>query len=410
MTYLWVVIICKNMSSTTEISYYDLLGVKKDADANTLKKAWHKLSLKYHPDRLSEKEKISLGDKMKEINEAYDVLSDPQKRQIYDRFGKKGLNERTGEDPMSAHQERNDVVPPIQIALRVDLDGLYTGKTVSVTFPRRDLCTDCDMTGAKDKVRKPCQSCKGTGRVMGHVRRGPFVQPGPVPCDKCKGTCLQPGTILCDSCKGTKTRQETFTVSCDIPPGSCNNDIIEIPDQGHEIPPQLYEHYKQARGLSEIKHGMSPRGDVLLVVQEQEHPVFRRTNTGEADLAINIELTLAEALCGFTRSIDHLDGRKLSIIETSATPHGEIRVIKQEGMPRKSSNMMRGNLLLKFSVKFPTDYDKHAIYQCLTGKSLNDVDFSTPSDHVITHMCSFAETDVEEDDQQHAQTVNCPVQ
>lgn len=390
-----------------EVSYYDLLGVNKDVDASTLKRAWHKLSMKYHPDRLSEEQKLQLGDKMKEINEAYDVLSDPKKRAIYDKFGKEALSERMG-DNVEFQQQRNDIVPPIQVAFQADLETLYLGKTVSVTFKRNSLCTECDMTGTKDKIRKPCQGCKGAGHVMGQIRRGPFVQQGPVPCDKCKGKGLQPGTVLCPICKGTTYKQETFTAMCDIPPGSNRDDVIEIEAQGHEIPPKLYSRFRQRHSIEE---GKTPRGAVLVIIQELQHPLFKRTNTGEADLAINIELSLAEALCGFSRSVRHLDGRILSIIGTDPINHGDIKVIKHEGMPRKSNPMMHGNLLVKFSVKLPSEFDRQTVYHSLTGESLDDVDFSVPSDHVMTHLCSLSEIDTEEeDDQQRPQAVSCPVQ
>ena len=389
-------------------SYYDILGVEKDADASTLKKAWHKLSLKYHPDRLSEDDRVRLGDKMKEINEAYDVLSDPKKRQIYDRFGKKGLTEATGMDPMD-RQQRNDLVPPIQIALHVELKDLYSGKKTAISFPRKNMCTECDMTGAKNKVRKICLCCGGDGCVMSRMRQGPFIQQRVVPCRECRGTGLDPDTVLCDICKGSMHIEEHFTTSCEIHPGSCHETIIEVKNQGHEIPPKLHNRYKQMHGLDSIKEGHPPRGDVLIIIQEKEHPVFVRTNTGEADLAVNIELSLAEALCGFSRSIEHLDGRKLSVIETGPTSYNEIRVIKQEGMPRKSNPMIRGNLLLKFSVTFPTNYDKHGVYKCLTGKSLADVDFSPPPDHSIAHTCHLSEIEVEEEEKGQPQ-VGCPVQ
>lgn len=380
------------MAQTSEPSYYEILGVSKDVDAKSLKRAWHALSKKYHPDKAPEDKKASLEEKMKEINEAYGVLSDSNKRKIYDRFGKKGLQQGADDD---FQQRRNDLVQPIQVPLHLSLKELYSGKTISVTFPRKTFCKSCDMTGTKNKIRNDCQDCKGKGHKIGHIRRGPFIQQGLIECDKCKGTGLRPGTIVCDFCKGSKVKDESFTLSQTITPGMCHGDVIEIPNEGHEIPSELQVHTTDIRG------------SVLLVVQEQDHTFFKRTNTGESDLAIEIQLSLAEALCGFTRSIEHLDGRKLSIVDFGGISHGDIKVIKHEGMPSKLNPIMRGNLLVKFSVKIPLDLDKRAIYECLTGKSLDEVDFSTPPDHVMTNLCSLSEVDVERDEPQQQ---NCCVQ
>lgn len=388
------------MASVKEISYYDILGVDRNVSDVELKKVWHKLSLKYHPDRLGTNNK-HLGDKMKEINEAYEVLSDPKKREIYDKFGKRGLEEGLAERNHVFRQRRRDIVPPIQIGIQVDLKDLYLGKKINATFPRKNLCKMCNMTGSKDKVKHHCQECKGMGHVTKRIQTGPFVQTANIECDKCKGSGLQPGTILCDNCKGTIQFIEHCTINCDIPAGSSTNDQIEIVGEGHEIPQQLQGHSNHSRG------------NVILVIQEKEHKLFKRTNSGKNDLAIEMNLTLAEALCGFIKSIEHLDGRKLAITSNGGIRHDDIKVIKYEGMPSKSNSMLRGNLLIKFTVEMPSVYDKSSIYKCLTGKSLDDEDFSIPRDHCMTHLSSLEETMVDDhEDYQHpqVQVANCPVQ
>jgi len=394
-----------NMSSSTEESYYEILGVPKNVTESELKKAWHKLSMKYHPDRLKDDEKILYGDKMKSINEAYDVLSDPVKRNIYDKHGKAGLqNMGDGSDPFASMfgQQQQDFVPPIEIPLFLELEDLFLGKTVNFTIERKNMCKDCNMTGSKDKVDHPCKDCKGNGFTVRSIQRGPIKQQARVVCEKCRGNGIQPGTVLCTSCKGNLQVREFLHKSHHIEPGHSHGDVIELKEEGNEIPPQLQVRTSEKRGR------------VLLVIHENQHSVFSRSNTGKSDLAIILTITLAESLCGFSRSITHLDGRKLFLTHDGGLRHGDVKVIKHEGMPHKSNPLLRGNLLLKFNVEMPQNYDKHAIYQSLTGLSLDDLDLTPPPDHMIKHLSSLNEIQPEDDDDYdnipHGQVRGCPVQ
>ena len=390
------------MSSAKEESYYEILGVSKKATESEIKKSWHKLSMKYHPDRLKGEEKVLYADKMKIINEAYEVLSDPLKREVYDKHGKAGLQNMGdgGNHPFGdifGSPQRRDYVPPIEIPIYLKLEELYLGKTVKFNLDRKNMCKDCNMTGSKDKVSHPCKDCKGKGFIVKNIQQGPFTQQAKIQCDKCRGNGIQPGTILCLSCKGKLQISEILTKSYDITPGYSHNDVIELEGEGHEIPPQLQQHTSEKRGR------------VLLVIQEKQHSLFSRANTGKSDLAIIFDITLAESLCGFTRTITHLDGRKLFITHDGGLRHGDVKVIKHEGMPHKSNPLLRGNLLLKFSVEMPQSYDKGAVYKSLTGLSLESLNFTPPSDHIITHLSSLQEIEPDHDET-HDQDRGCPVQ
>jgi DnaJ-class molecular chaperone len=393
-----------------EQSYYDILGVAKDANVTTIKKARDKLAMKYHPDRLSGSNKEFGEAKFKEINEAYEVLSNPKKREIYDRLGKKGLEGGMGSDPMAdlfnKQQSRHDIVPPIKIPIEISLKDLYLGTSVTKEFERKNICKECNRTGCKDKVRHPCKTCNGVGRSIQHIRRGPLVQQIQVPCSTCNGNGVELGTALCDTCHGLIFISEKYTITQEISPGSYNGKRIEIPNIGLEIPPELIN--SEQKESKDIK-----RGSVILIIQELEHPVFKRTDTGDADLAIELKISLAESLCGFKRSIEHLDGRKLAIIETETVHDGELKVIKHEGMPLESNTSLHGNLIVKFVVEFPTSLskqNKRILYSCLTnGESFDDVDFSLPENHIMTHMVPMEEANFE-DTEPSVQHVGCPVQ
>ncbi|CAH6419928.1 DnaJ molecular chaperone [uncultured virus] len=378
-------------AESSEKSYYDILGVKYTEDATAIKKAWHRLCLKYHPDRAEDK---AFGEKMtKEINEAYSVLSDQKKRAIYDKFGKKGLQE----EPQSAGhpfqqmfmRQQQDIIPPIQVVVRLPLDKLYSGTTINQPFERKNICKSCDRTGTKDKSRHPCNTCKGRGIVTRQIQQGNIIQRTDIHCPACKGARIEPGTPLCSQCNGELFETKKCFIKYDIPPGCYNGATIEIPDFGDEIP-------------QEFKVPNRTRGNLILVIQELPHDVFIRTNTSEADLAVVFDISLAEALCGFKRSIAHLDGRNLAIVEHEGVVPGQMRIIKGEGMPKKSNPMLRGNLIVKFMIHFPKDLkqnQKRVLYACLNGGSLEDVDFTVPSDHVMTNLLPFSETDIVEDEE-----------
>lgn len=373
-------------------TYYDILEIKKSDDQSTIKKAWYRLSQKYHPDKAQDK---LHGDKMmKEINEAYNVLSDPEKRSIYDKFGKKGLEEghTFNGDPFSQmfpgmfSRQQKDLVPPIKISVKLTLDKLYTGTSVEKEFKRRDICKICDRTGTKDKKKNPCNQCGGRGHIPELIRRGPIVQQVNSKCPTCDGKCINPEAELCEQCNGEIFEIKTSTIKYEIPPGYCGGSTIEIPNEGDEIP-------------VEYRVPDRTRGRLLLIIEEEEHEIFKRTNNNESDLLIKLRISLADTLCGFKKIITHLDGRKLAIMSND-TIDGNSKVIKSEGMPKISNPLLRGNLIVQFQIVMPeklTSEQKQKLYLCLTGQSLDDVDFSVSDDDIITHMSNFSENDVDEE-------------
>jgi len=389
------------MDDIENITYYEILGVKPSDDMVTIKNAWRKLCLKYHPDVAKDKE---LAEKMiRKINEAYEVLSDEKKRNIYNKYGKKGLQEETqyGKNPLAQMfiRKQQNIVPPIEVVIQLSLDKLYMGTTVNQEFQRKDICKSCNKTGSKDKKKHPCGTCKGRGNITQLIQQGPFIQQVNTKCPDCKGTRIQAGTPLCTQCNGYLFVLKNSLINYEIPPGYFNGANIEISNVGHEIPP-------------EYNIPNRTRGDVILIIQEIPHDIFKRIKTNPSDLAIILEISLEEALCGFIRTICHLDGRKLAIVEHGDITSGQIKVIKGEGMPKKSNPLLKGNLIIKFIITFPknlTKNQKKIIYECLNGGSFDDVDLSIPSDHVMTYMLPFSEDDILEEDEQ-SQQQECHIQ
>ena len=267
--------------------FYKLLEVDKNASESDIKKAYRKLAVKHHPDKGGDPEMF------KEISRAYEVLSDPKKKETYDRFGEEGLEEGGGggdaEDIFSAffgggrrgggggskRQKTKDVVQP----LKVTLEGLYSGQTKKMAITR----TVVD----KEKGVKDCPKCDGRGYLIEVIRMGPMIQQMQQPCDNCGGT----GKVY-----ATKNEREVLEVH--IQKGAVD---------GHKIP---------FREMAD-EHPNADTGDVIFVCKEQEHAVFKRRG---ADLFMEKKISLVEALCGFETDITHLDGRKLLV----KTPPGEI--------------------------------------------------------------------------------------
>jgi DnaJ-class molecular chaperone len=377
-----------------DTEYYDLLGVDRNADQSTIKKAYYKLSRQYHPDRLSGKEKEIGEEKIKDINHAYDILSDPEKRKLYDSYGKKGLN---NPDIFMRRQHQQDIVPPIEVEVKLSTRDIYLGNKIDVTFDRRNLCQDCDGTGCKDKNKHSCVKCNGMGRYKNCVRMGPFIQEQLVICDDCKGKGIDSEAQLCNMCNGNAYVLENHTLKYDIHKGCSTGDKIEISNIGHEIPK------------------FNCRGNVILIVEEINDEIFKRISA--TDLFVTIDVSLCESLCGFKKVIEHMDGRKLAIVVTDPIKHTECKIIKNEGMPHKNSETIFGDLIIRFTVSLPNDLDakqKTTIYSVLSPgkdfKEYEDTINKLEENEIYTVLSNDVEKDEHDDNEHGQQNVECCVQ
>jgi DnaJ family protein A protein 2 len=262
--------------------FYKILELEKNASEPDIKKAYKKLALKHHPDRGGDPEKF------KEISKAYEVLSDSEKRSKYDRFGEEGLDDSGGGvDPSDLfgslfgggggrgrgggakkRSKTKDVVQP----LKVTLEQLYNGATKKMAITRQII----------DKKRgvQTCSNCDGRGVKVEVIRMGPMIQQMQSQCSACGGAG-----------KSFKTKQEREVLEVHIPKGA--------PD-GHKV---------VFREMAD-EHPDADTGDVIFVLKQQEHPIFKRKG---ADLFVEKDISLVEALCGFQMELKHLDDRMLFI-------------------------------------------------------------------------------------------------
>eukprot|EP00112_Aurelia_sp_Birch-Aquarium-sp1_P003963 Seg1450.10 transcript_id=Seg1450.10/GoldUCD/mRNA.D3Y31 product="DnaJ subfamily A member 1" protein_id=Seg1450.10/GoldUCD/D3Y31 len=330
-----------------ETKYYDILGAAPTATDDQLKKAYRKLALKFHPDKNPEG-----AERFKEISMAYEVLSDEKKRKIYDQGGEQALKEGAGggefhspfdifdmffgggrrRQPGEKPRGRDTVHQ-----LKVGLDDLFNGTTKQLSVQRNVICSGCDGIGGKEGSVEKCKTCQGTGIFIKLRQIGPgMVQQIQQPCHECGQTGEKiKEKDRCKKCNGKKIVKEKKIIECEVLKGMKDGQKITFTGEADQAP------------------GTEP-GDIVIVLDEQEHPVFQRNGH---NLIMKMVITLTEALCGFKRCVETLDGRTLLVLSHpgEVVKPGEVKAVEHEGMPMYKHNMVNGMLLIKFEVKFPED-------------------------------------------------------
>lgn len=329
--------------------YYEILGVSKNASQDDLKKAYKKAAIKNHPDKGGDPEKF------KELAQAYEVLSDPEKREIYDQYGEEALKEGMGGgggghnpfdifesffggNPFGGGGNRGrrqrrgeDVVHP----LKVSLEDLYLGTSKKLSLTRNVICSKCNGKGSKSGESMKCTGCQGSGMKVSIRQLGPsMIQQMQHPCNECKGT----GETIsdkdrCPQCKGEKIVPEKKVLEVIVEKGMQNGQKITFPGEADEAPDTV-------------------TGDIVFVLQQKEHPKFKRKGD---DLFVEHTLALTEALCGFQFVLTHLDGRQLLIKSNpgEVVKPDSFKAINDEGMPMYQRPFMKGKLYIHFTVDFP---------------------------------------------------------
>jgi DnaJ homolog subfamily A member 2 len=379
---------------------YDRLNINSNADKNEIKKAYRKSSLKWHPDKNpNNKEEANI--KFQEISEAYSILSDEKKRDLYDKLGMDYLKngEGMGFDPSSIFEQffggsnnmggfdfpfgfnnqkrkNEDCI----IELSVTLEQIYNEENITINYNQKNYCKKCDGTGRKDKKNSLCVECNGKGKKMQVIRMGPMVQQTLVDCNICRGT----GTFiqlndLCKTCKGKKYIYKEKSISFPLKNGLNTGNKIRLDRKGH--------YFKDRKT------------DLIINVIQKEHNIFKRDNK---DLILNVELKLYQSLIGFDKIINHLDGRKLHISNNNVIKEGDVRVVKGEGLNDLNGGI-NGDLKILFTVKYPnlkmlTNEESHMLKILLAKPEEDEVDRET---YIISNKSSLIKTVLEEDNIEH---------
>lgn len=339
--------------------YYDILNVDRNADAAAVKKAYRKLAMQYHPDRNPGDETAEA--KFKEAAEAYEVLSDPQKRARYDQFGHAGVG--SGASGGAGYQNMEDIFSrfseifqdsgfssffgggggggrrrrrgqrgaDLRIRLRMTLEEAATGATKKVKLKRKVTCGTCGGHGADGEGGyQTCPTCAGQGEVRQQVGGSFFQQIVVSECPTCKGQ----GNIVvnrCKTCGGEGRMEEEETMELKIPAGVAHDMTLSI------------------RGMGNAGHRMGEPGDLLVQIVEEPHPHFIREGD---DLLHELFISFADAVTGATVEIPTLGSRIRFKIEP-ATQSGTLKRVKGKGMP-KVNGYGTGDLIVLVNVWTPT--------------------------------------------------------
>lgn len=328
--------------ASIDMDYYEILEISRDADNDTIKKSFRKLALKYHPDRNPDNKDAE--EHFKKINEAYEVLSDNEKRAIYDRYGKDGLQSQGSRSSggfgafsdifgdifgdffgaSSTPQEHYAFEPDYVLRLKLSFKEAVFGCEKTIKTKYKSYCKSCSGTGAKDGKMQDCSRCNGRGRI---VMQQSILQMQ-VACPNCEGT----GKIIVEKCKKCHGQcYETIeeTIQLQVKAGIDNGNQLIYRGKGNEV-----------------KEGV--RGDLYFKVAVEEDKHFVRHGN---DLYLEVPVFFTTIVLGGKIEIPTLRD-KVELNIPPNTPHGHQFVFPNEGVPDLNSTK-KGRLIAQISITYP---------------------------------------------------------
>ncbi len=342
---------------TTKRDYYEILGVAKSASVDEIKRAYRGLALKHHPDRVEADKKKEAEEKFKEISEAYAVLSDPQKRSVYDQYGHTGFDQRystedifRGADFSSIFKDmgvggsifeelfgfggggdvfggrgsgrRGSRGSDLEVELRVSFEEAAKGVTKSVTIPRRELCTECRGEGGE---RATCSTCQGAGQVRQSAGFMVMVRT----CHRCGG---QGSTVkkACPKCRGEGRVAIERKIQVKVPAGIESGMRLRLSGEGEA--------------------GTAGRGDLYVHLTVEPHPLFRREGP---HLIVEYPVQMAQAALGTELQIPTLNGN-VSMKVPAGTQSGTVFRVRGKGLPDVHEGRV-GDLMVRVVVETPVN-------------------------------------------------------
>ena len=353
--------------ATTESDYYELLGVPRTATEAEIKSAFRTLARELHPDVSTEPD---AGARFRDVAEAYEVLSDPERRATYDRYGKAGLRRGGfesaftdfgnlsdifaaffGDDLLGGGRQRSQRGGDVQAVVEIDLEEAFAGATVTVPLDLAVPCERCAATGAEPGTStRTCPTCSGSGVVRSVSQNifGQFVQQRS--CPECEGA----GEVLeqpCADCRGDGRVVKRTQLEVDVPRGIHDGQQIRVRGEGH------------------AGFRSSERGNAFVVVRVRPDERFVRDGD---DLHTAVRLTMTEAALGTTTTVTSLSG-EVPLEVPPGTQPGEVRVLRAQGMPALRGSG-RGSLYVRLDVAVPTalDEEQRALVEQLDEKLDDD--------------------------------------
>lgn len=328
----------------TKRDYYDILGVSRNASEDEIKKSFRRLAKQYHPDV---NQGNTAAEQFKEIGEAYQVLSDPEKRQLYDRYGhhppQGGFGDFTGfggfadifeelfgMGARSGARRGPQQGSHLKYNLTIEFEQAVFGTDREIEIPRLETCPHCHGNGSEPGTSPiRCLQCQGSGEVR-RVQQsifGSFVNV--MTCSRCDGE----GEVVstpCSNCKGTKRVQVTRKLQVNIPAGVDDGTQIRLAGEGE----------------AGLRGG--PSGNLYIIVSVKNHPLFQREGT---DLLLDLPINVAQAMLGDEINVPTLEG-EIAFTIPPGTQHGKTFRIKEQGVPHLRRNG-RGDLIVTIQIAIP---------------------------------------------------------
>lgn len=361
-----------------EQDYYEILGIDKTATAEEIKHAFRKQAMKYHPDRNPDDKEAE--QKFKEVNEAYEVLKDDQKRAAYDRYGKSAFQNGMGGNPFgggfgfnaedlsdvfsnifsdfmgggrSAGRAENRRGSDLNYNLSITLEDAFNGIEKEIKIKTTEACETCHGYGTADGKEAPvCETCHGSGKIR-RQQGGFFVFETTCP------TCHGEGRVPVDKCKkcgGKGVEYIEKTIKIKIPAGVEDSVRMRVSGEGEA----------GLRG--------APKGDLYVYITVKEHKLYERQG---ADLYTAVPVSMVCAALGGTLEIPSIDGQKIELKIPEGTQTGDRLKIKGEGMPFMNSTR-RGDLFVMIKVETPTHLNKKQKELLEEFRSLSDNETCQP--------------------------------
>ncbi len=346
--------------------YYEILGVSRNAAREEIKRAYRKLALQYHPDR---NKSSGAEERFKEISEAYAVLSDDEKRRVYDMYGHEGVSGRYtpedifrgaefeeifkdlgfdfagagdfrnifdiffGRDPFGGfgfgfggRRKGQDMV----VDTVITLDDVLRGGQAEIEVPRTTACGNCRGSGAMPGTKpRTCSICGGSGQIKNVSSSGFGTFVAIEPCRTCQGK----GSVIekpCNACRGSGQVQVPKMLRISIPPGVEDGNMLRVPGEGEPL-------------------DGGPSGDLYVRVRVKPHELFRRS---DSDLLYDLKLNFSQLALGAEAEVPTLDGRAKVRVPQGTQP-GTIITLKGKGLP-KQNGRGRGDELVRVNVRVPT--------------------------------------------------------
>ena len=323
--------------------HYEILGISENASTDEIKKAYRKIAMKEHPDKGGDPEKF------KQVNEAYSILSDPEKKRMYDlghldENGNANQGFHGGFDPFDifsnffkndefGHRNNFHRQNTKQVSIKISIEDLYKGKESTLKLTRQGLCSGCNGVGGS-KPPVTCTECGGVGKVRRVMRMGPgMIQQSIAPCQRCNGCgfSIDPQHV-CQLCNGQKTIEETVQFTIEIKKGTRENEQIIL------------------KGYGDYNVHMNEYEDLILVVQQKKHNRLQRKDN---NLIMKHVIKLYDAICGAKVNYTHLDGVTYTLTTSDVITPESLFKIKGLGMPNSHKNSTFGDLYIKFEILFP---------------------------------------------------------